>query len=116
MTARTQFTIYLSIFVASVASYYLTQSYVLFFVALVLFTSFYGAKALLLCHLGDKLLKNGPCKATDLQTAARSEHDRRRTATYPCVTPNTWFHLCDGSELDNNNVVEVRALGKVTKQ
>lgn len=42
----------------------------------------------------------------------RGEHDKRRTMTYPDPIANSWYHLCDSSELPHGKVLEVRALGQ----
>ena len=42
----------------------------------------------------------------------RIDHDKRRTNTYPEPIANTWYQLCDSSEVTIEKVIEVRALGQ----
>jgi nitrite reductase/ring-hydroxylating ferredoxin subunit len=46
-------------------------------------------------------------------TPPRTIHDVRRTLTYPDLLVNTWYHLCDSSEVTPGKVLEVRALNQV---
>ena len=49
----------------------------------------------------------------NIASPSRKEHDRRRHMTYPQVfVPNSWYHLCDSSELKKGRVMEIRALGQ----
>jgi hypothetical protein len=46
-------------------------------------------------------------------TETRTLHDKRRGMTYPEPTSNTWYHLCDSSDLKPGEaVIEKRALGQ----
>jgi nitrite reductase/ring-hydroxylating ferredoxin subunit len=57
-------------------------------------------------------LTDRPVNAEDLPF--RSEHDKRRHATYPHhPAANTWYQICDSDELKDGKVVEVRALDHV---
>jgi nitrite reductase/ring-hydroxylating ferredoxin subunit len=56
----------------------------------------------------DHILPYHPCI-----TETRTLHDKRRGMTYPEPISNTWYHLCDSSDLKpGEDVIEIRALGQ----
>lgn len=75
-----------------------------------LVTTYYGIKSYLTAKYAKNLLVDGVTDAADLPS--RSEHDRKRTATYPNIITNTWYHLYDAKDLQADKPVEVRALNR----
>ena len=92
------------------SKYLLNYSFTLFFYL------FFLCIILYLYHLYTTLISDGliiSSRSIDMKSMpSRIDHDRRRMLTYP-YTPiaNTWYHLCDTSQLKNGKVIEVRALG-----
>ena len=59
----------------------------------------------------NSFILNMPCDTERLPS--RQEHDKRRNMSSLPLVPNTWYHLCDASDLPVGKVMEVRACNKV---
>lgn len=83
------------------------DTYAVVYVLVALIAGSYISSRILSHYLSDRILKDAPVKADEIP---RDCHDKMRTLGYPSSMFNTWYHICDGDELIDNKVIEVRVL------
>jgi nitrite reductase/ring-hydroxylating ferredoxin subunit len=95
-------------FCAGVLAIHWYQNYYVLYATILIYAMYSIFEGTIQGFLEKNIIMKAP-----VYSAGRSEHDRRRGMTYPDIIANSWYHLCDSSELVPGKVIEVRALGQV---